>query len=152
MRKSYREVILISTAPLEKEQLLKSMNEIEEMDDGSEEIHSNGLLHRYIQRPGCRENITLADWASLYDLCQKSFTKKSKSVDIDNLPLETLDDEINDDERLDCAKETMQIEKQGKPKKCSRPRIIRSVWFNVKSQLEKHYRELIMHGEMKKLI
>ena len=32
-------------------QLLKSMNEIEEMDDDSEEIHSNGLLQRYIQRP-----------------------------------------------------------------------------------------------------
>ena len=32
---------------------------------------------------------------------------------------------------LDCAKETMQIEKQGKPKKRLRPGIIRSVWFNV---------------------
>ena len=65
-------------------------------------------------------------------------------MDVDNLPLETLDDEINDDELLDCAKETIQIEKQEKPKKRSRPRIIRSVWFNVKSQPEKHYRELIM--------
>ena len=65
-------------------------------------------------------------------------------MDVDNLPLETLDDEINDDELLDCAKETMQIEKQGKPKKRLKPRIIRSVWFNVKSQPEKHYRELIM--------
>ena len=145
MRKSSREVIFIPTAPPdERVQLLKSMNEIEEMDDDSEEIHSNGLLHRYTQRPACLENITLADWAALYDSCQKSFTKKSKSVDVDNLPLETLDDEINDDELLDCAKETMQIEKQGKPKKRLRPRIIRSVWFNVKSQPEKHYRELIM--------
>ena len=145
MRKSSREVVFIPTAPPnERVQLLKSMNEIEEMDDDSEEIHSNGLLHRYTQRPACLENITLADWAALYDSCQKSFTKKSKSVDVDNLPLETLDDEINDDELLDCAKETMQIEKQGKPKKRLKPRIIRSVWFNVKSQPEKHYRELIM--------
>ena len=114
-------------------QLLKSMNEIEEMDDDSEEIHSNGLLQRYIQRPACLENITvtLADWAALCDSCQKSFTKKSKSVDVDNLPLEILADEINDDELLDCAKEIMQIEKQGKPKKRLRPGIIRSVWFNV---------------------
>ena len=67
-------------------------------------------------------------------------------MDVENLPLETSDDEINDDELLDCAKETMQIEKQGKPKKRLRPtgRIIRSIWFNVKSQPEKHYRELIM--------
>ena len=78
----------------------------------------------------------------MYDSCQKSFTKKSKSVD--NLPLETLDDEINDDELLDCAKETMQIEKQGKAKKRLSPRIIRSVWFNVNSQPQKHDRELIM--------
>ena len=71
-------------------QLLKSVNEIEEMDDDSEEIDSNGLLHRYIQGPACLENATVADWAAaLYDSCHKSFTKKSKSVDVDNLPLET---------------------------------------------------------------
>ena len=75
--------------------------------------------------------LLLADWAALCDSCQKSFTKKSKSVDVDNLPLEILADEINDDELLDCAKEIMQIEKQGKPKKRLRPGIIRSVWFNV---------------------
>ena len=144
MRKRSREVIFIPTAPPdERVQLLKSMNEIEEMDDDSEKIHSNGLLHRYIQRPACLENVTLADWTALYDSCQKSFTKKSKSVDVDNLPLET-DNEINDDELLDCAKETLQIQKQGKPKKHLKLRIIRSVWFNVKSQPEKHSRELIM--------
>ena len=60
----------------------------------------------------------------MYDSGHKSFTKKSKSVDVDNLPLETLDDEINDDELLDCAKETLQIEKKGKPKKRLKPRII----------------------------
>ena len=65
-------------------------------------------------------------------------------MDVDNLPLETLDDEISDDELLDCAKESLQIQKPGKPKKRVKPRIIRSVWFNVKSQPEKHYRELIM--------
>ena len=59
MRKSSREVIFIPTDPPdERVQLLKSMNEIEEMDDESEEIHSNGLLHRYTQRPACLGNIT----------------------------------------------------------------------------------------------
>ena len=37
----------------------------------------------------------------------RAFTKMSKSVDVNNLPLETLDDEINDDELLDCAKEKL---------------------------------------------
>jgi len=55
------------------------MNETEKMDDDSEEIHSNGLLHRYIQRPASLENIALADRAALYDSCQKSLTKKVKT-------------------------------------------------------------------------
>lgn len=76
------------------------MNEIEEMDDDSEEIHSTGLLNRYIQRPVSLENISLADWAALYDSCQKPFTKKSKNIDTDNLPLETLDDDENNDDEL----------------------------------------------------
>ena len=146
MRKSSRQVIFINTTPPEERvQLLKPMNEIEEMDDDSEEVHSSGLLNRYKQRPASFENISLADWAALYDSCQKPFMKKSKSTDLDNLPLETRDDdENNDDELFDCAKESTQVGKPGKPKQHLKPRIIRSVWFNVKSQSEKHYRELIM--------
>ena len=145
-RKSSRQVIFINTTPPEERvQLLKPMNEIEEMDDDSEEVHSSGLLNRYKQRPASFENISLADWAALYDSCQKPFMKKSKSTDLDNLPLETRDDdENNDDELFDCAKESTQVGKPGKPKQHLKPRIIRSVWFNVKSQSEKHYRELIM--------
>ena len=146
IRKNSRQVIFINiTPPEERVQLLKPMNEIEEMDDDSEEVHSSGLLNRYKQRPASFENISLADWAALYDSCQKPFMKKSKSTDLDNLPLETRDnDENNDDELFDCAKESTQVGKPGKPKQHLKPRIIRSVWFNVKSQSEKHYRELIM--------
>ena len=143
MRKSSREVIFIDTTPPEERvQLLKPMNEIEETDDDSEEVHSSGLLNRYIQRPASLENISLADWAALYDSCQKPVMKKIKSTDVYNLPLETLDDdENNDDEPFDRAKNNTQVGKHGKPKQRL---IIRSVWFNVKSQPEKHYRELIM--------
>ena len=75
----------------------------------------------------------------------KPYTKKSRATDIDNLPLETLDnDENNDDELVECVKEVTNIGKKGKPKKRLKPRIIRSVWFNVESHPEKHYRELIM--------
>ena len=42
------------------------------------------------------------------------------------------------------SKETIANGNQEEPKQCSKPRIIRSVWFNVKSQPEKHFRELIM--------
>ena len=114
------------------------------MDDESEEVHSSGLLNRYMTRPSNLENVTLADWAALYDRPQKPFLKKSKDIDTDNLPLETGDDEENDDELPKCAYEAMQNTKQLKQKQRLKPRIIRSVWFNVKSQPEKHYRELIM--------
>ena len=81
MRKSSREVIFINTTPPEERvQLLKPMNEIEELDDDSEEVHSSGLLNRYIQRPASLENISLADWPALYDSCRKPFTKKSKAL------------------------------------------------------------------------
>ena len=146
MRKSSREVIFIPTAPSEERvQLLKPMNEIEELEDDSEEVHTSGLLNRYIQRSPSLENISLADWAAYYDSCQKPYTKKSRATDIDNLPLETLDnDENNDDELVECVKEVTNIEKQVKPNRHLTPRIIRSAWFNVESHPEKHYRELIM--------
>ena len=146
MRKSSREVIFIPTAPSEERvQLLKPMNEIEELDDDSEEVHASGLLNRYMQRSPSLENISRADWAAYYDSCQKPFTKKSRATDIDNLPLETLDnDENNDDELVECVKKGTNTGKQVKPKKRLKPRIIRSVWFNVESHPEKHYREPIM--------
>ena len=114
-RKSSREVILMMT-----------------------EKFTRGLLNRYIQRPASLENISLAD-----NSCRKPFMKKSKSIDINNLPLETSDDdENNDDELFDSAKNITPIGEHGKPKQLLKPRI--SAWFNVKSHPEKHYRELIM--------
>ena len=115
------------------------------MGDESEVVHSSGLLNRYMKIPSSLENVTLADWAALYDSPQKPFVKKSKDINKDNLPLERADDEENDDELPDCANEAMQNTKQPKPKQCLKPISevhIRSVWFNVKSQTEKHSCEL----------
>ena len=71
MRKSSREVIFIyKSPPEERVQLLKPINEIEQMPDESEEIHSGGLLKWYIERPASLENVTLGDWVAWYDLCQ----------------------------------------------------------------------------------
>ena len=49
------------------------------MSDESEEIHSGGLLKRYVERPDCLKNITLADWAAWCDSCGKQ--KNSKVYD-----------------------------------------------------------------------
>ena len=69
MRKSLREVIFIPTAPSEERvQLLKPMNEIEELDDDSEEVHTSSLLNRYMQRSASLENISFHFTGSLTNL------------------------------------------------------------------------------------
>ena len=70
MRKSLREVIFIPTAPcaLHPVQLLKPMNEIEELDDDSEEVHTSSLLNRYMQRSASLENISFHFTGSLTNL------------------------------------------------------------------------------------
>ena len=69
----------------------------------------------------------------------------SKKADIDKLPVET-EDENNDDDLLDNENSLTSISQSPKNtiKKRSQARIIRSVWFNKEAQPEKHYRELIM--------
>ena len=141
MRKSSREVIFINTTPPdERVQLLKPINEIEQMPDESEEIHSGGLLNRYIERPASLQNVTLADWAAWYDSCHKHSNRNTKKLDVDQLPLETAEDENNDDDLCDDSEKT----KSKVKKKRSKAGIIRSPWFSKESNPEKHYRELIM--------
>ena len=101
MRKSSREVIFVNTSPPgDRVELVKPMDEIQEMEDEYEEIHSGGLLKRYAERPASLQNATLADWAAWYD-SSKHYKKKTKTtqIDLDNLPTESLiDDETNDDD------------------------------------------------------
>ncbi|CAB3999556.1 ATP-dependent DNA helicase PIF1 [Paramuricea clavata] len=144
MRKSSRNVVFINTSPPnDRVELLKPLSEIEKMSDESEEIHSGGLLKRYVERPDSLNNITLADWAAWYN--SSGLTKYKKSVkksDIDNLPLE--DEDENNDDDLGVQNTESCVSSKKSIKKRSHARIIRSVWFNKESQPEKHYRELIM--------
>ena len=81
MRKSSREVIFVNTSPPnERVQLLKPISEIEEMPDESEEIHSGGLMKRYIERPANLQNVTLVDWAAWYDSCGKPYDRTQKKL------------------------------------------------------------------------
>ena len=144
MRKSSRNVVFVNTSPsCDRVELLKPLSEIERLSDESEEIHSGGLLKRYVERPDCLQNVTLADWAAWYDSCGQSKYKKSlKKSDVDNLLLDD-EDENNDDELCDEKIENSVSSKKS-IKKRSHARIIRSVWFNKEAQPEEHYRELIM--------
>ena len=146
MCKSSREVIFVNTSPPgDRVELLKPMDEIQEMEDACDEIHSGGILKRYAERPASLQNATLADWAAWYD-SSKHFKKKTKitQIDLDNFPTESLiDEETNDDDVCD-DNITDKSQAKGGIKKRTNSRVIRSVWFNREAQPEKHYRELLM--------
>jgi hypothetical protein len=136
MRKSSRQVVFINTSPPgDRVQLLKPMQEINDMEDDSDEVYASGLIKRYTKRPAKLENLSLADWAAWYDACGKPYIKPSCQLDIDNYPLETNLDNNDDYEEKGSEK---------KNKKRAKARIIRSVCFNKDVHSEKHYRELIM--------
>ena len=138
MRKSSRQVVFVNTSPLEdRVQLLKPLQEINDMEDDSDEVYASGLIRRYIKRPAKLENLSLADWAAWYDSTGKPYVKPSRELDIDNYPLETNLGDINDDDNEEN-------ESEQKSKRRSKARIIRSVCFNKEVDSEKHYRELIM--------
>ncbi len=95
-------MIFVNTSPpAERVELLKPLSEIENMSDECEEIQSGGLLKRYVERPDCMQNTTLADWAAWYDSSSRnSYRKTNKKIDIDNLLMES-NEENNDDQLFD---------------------------------------------------
>ena len=141
IRKASRQIIFISTSPPDNRvELLKPIDDIENMDDDSEEIFISGLLKRYCKRPAKLENLTLADWAAWYDRTEKPYVKQTNEVDFDGLPLETfIDDNKIEDKNVECTKNSC-----SKTKKRTKARIIRSVWYNKEAEPEKHYWELMM--------
>ena len=141
IRKASWQIIFISTSPPDNRvELLKPIDDIENMDDDSEEIFISGLLKRYCKRPAKLENLTLADWAARYDRTEKPFVKQTNEIDVDGLPSETfIDDNKIEDNNVECTKNTC-----SKTKKRTKARIIRSVWYNKEAEPEKHYWELMM--------
>ena len=119
---------------------MKPLSEIEELPDESEEIHSGGLIKRYIERPASFENFTLADWAAWYDSCRKPYNNSTNNLDVDQLPLETADDENNEDDLGDDNEKA-----RSKISKRSKPRVIGSPLFNKEANPEKHYRDHALH-------
>ena len=102
--------------------LLKPSQEINDMEDNSDEVYASGLIKRYTKRPAKLENLSLADWAAWYDNTTP-YVKPSRKLDIDNYPLETNLCDINDDDN-------QEDETEQKNKRRSDARIIRSVCFD----------------------
>ena len=136
---------MISRAPAnERVQLLKSFDEIKRMEDDCEEIEIGDLLKRYVERPPCLENVTLADWAAFYDnsRIEESNTRLRKK-DVDGLLLETKDEDNFEDDVESSLKSLANGEAQKGITRRAKARIIRSVWFDKDVDSEKHYRELL---------
>ena len=93
IRKASWQIIFISTSPDNRVELLKPIDDVENMDDDSKEIYISGLLKRYCKRPAKLENLTLADWAAWYDRTEKPYVKQTNEVDVGGLPLETFIDD-----------------------------------------------------------
>lgn len=72
------------------------------MEDDCEEIFTSSLLKKYTQRPQRLEHVTLADFAAWYNISYKPYVKKTFEVDVDNLPLETSNDDQIEDEEGTC--------------------------------------------------
>lgn len=69
MKKASREVVFINTSPPdERVQLVKSLPDIAELEDDSEDIECSNMIKRYSERPKSLELITLADYAAWYDV------------------------------------------------------------------------------------
>lgn len=122
-------------------QLLKSMEEINEMSDDSEDVNSSNLITKYAQRPIYLESITLADFAAKhYKTASYSRNIGTKNiVDSDGFPLESDDIDNNQDNvRVECQSSDTKLKERKKP------RVIRSVWFNIEIDEENHFRDLLM--------
>lgn len=146
MRQCSRKVVFINTSPPdERVRLLKSSHEIEQMDDNDEDVLSSNLLTRYSKRPKYHSDVCLADWTAYYDGIKKGLFRQKRAernaIDHDSFPPEEDLPENNDDvpfeERI-VNKETARLARR------HIPRIIRPVWFNVRTNAEKCYRELLM--------
>lgn len=126
MRKASRQIIFINTSPPdERVELLKPMDDIKDLDDDCEEIHTSGLIKRYCRHPAKLEHLTTADWAAWYANGEKPYVKKTNEVDADGLPLETIIGDNQKDDKF-CKATSSRTKKRNKAK-------IISVWFNKES-------------------
>ena len=90
LRRSSRATVYLNTSPPEdRVRLLKSAQELEEMDDDDTNVDNSNLLTRYMKRPKKIEHTCLAEWAAWFDCMKKRQSVTSSVIDIDGTPLET---------------------------------------------------------------
>ena len=155
LRRSSREFQFINTSnPEERTLLLKTMDEIKNLPDNSEDIVSDNLIKRYQRRPKQLEQLSLADFAAWYN-CKKqskshihvdSKNNNKSNASNDYLPENDFGDNLDDDLTLDELELCQEHDLKGGLKLVKRykPKIIRSVRFNKNKDPENYSREQLM--------
>ena len=113
--------------------------ETDMMHDDDEDIFVKNSIDRYAERPRCLDGICLAEYVAYYDGLA-SFHKGAQKLHDEEFAPEREQEQIDDDQPKP-EQETVNMHGLKKRKK---PRIIRSVNFNVETHEEEHFRELIV--------
>lgn len=110
--------------PSDRIHILKSKNQLEQLDGESDDVFQKGLLDRYAARPYSLENTTLSDFGSLYQTRYASENEDSIS-------------EINNDEQTENDSKTITLlNSMGTMRKRKRRAIIRSPRFSKQKHPE----------------
>ena len=156
LRRSSRDVQFVSTSPPdERTFLLKKLEKLKELPDGSQEIESDNVIKRYQRRPKQLEKLCLADFVAWFD-CVKDMNDEqgnccepSVTHSRDFIPETNFDDNTDDDPCINVSEpdyESHEYKLRGGMRlvKRKKPRIIRSVRYHKGKDPENHFREQLM--------
>ena len=131
-----RKVVFVNTAAKEdRVSLLKPINQIQDMDDDSEDIYQTSLIDRYAVRPNMLNQMCLAEFATNYTTCSGQELPENETSDV----LPTPEDGGSGRGQSIKLKNNL-----GRMYKRKREAIIRFHRFNHKKEPSKVYRSKIM--------
>jgi len=131
-----RKVVFINTAAKEERvSLLKTITQIQDMEEDSEDIYQTSLIDRYAARPDHLGHMCLAEFAANYTTRSGQDLPDDESTDA----LPTPKDE--EGEKCECITLKNDL---GNMFKCKREAIIRFHWFNQEKETNKVYRSKLM--------
>ncbi|KAJ8025727.1 ATP-dependent DNA helicase PIF1 [Holothuria leucospilota] len=142
LRKASRQFVFINTSPPEERTiLLKPLDYIQQLPDGSTDIECMGLIKKYAARPKVLESYCLADFAAWFDVStnkkknESAMQDRNESGDDDE---DELDIKEQDDNTTCYTVGALQYKKRTKAK------VVRYVRFNKQNDLENYCREQLM--------
>ena len=148
LRHASRSVTFINTSPLEdRVVLLKPKHVLEELKGDSTDVESGNIVKLYQQRPRVLGGLCLADFVAWFHVKYKGERKRKRSTD--ELLEDERDDECSDD-TFNVSTEICEFAKSYTFKngteiiKRKKTQVLRWVNFNIETDTEKHYQELLM--------